>query len=109
MSLLEKVYRGFDIQDLLAKYDIILNIPAFCNSATAHLEGRAVVATQKIARVRIHAERAIGQVKNRYHIFDGVIPLFLHGSVNQIWSVCCLLTNFSGPITKEVCPEDDSV
>ena len=46
--------RGFDVQDLLAKFDILLNIPAFRNSPAAHLEERAVVATQKIARVRIH-------------------------------------------------------
>ena len=98
--------RGFDIQDLLAKYDILLNIPAFRTSATAHLKEADVVATQKIARVRIHVERAIGQVKKRYHILNGVIPLSLTGSINQIWSVCCLLANFSGPITSEPSTKD---
>ena len=90
--------RGFAIQDLLAKYNILLNIPAFRNSAAAHLEERAVVAPQKIARVRVHVERAIGQVKNRFHLLKQIAPLSLTGSIKQIWSLCCLLTNFPGPI-----------
>ena len=87
--------RGFDIQDLLAKYGILLNIPAFRSSSTAQLKEADVVATEKIARVHIHVERAIGQVKNRYHILNRVIPMSLTGSINQIWSVCYLLANFS--------------
>ena len=41
-----------------------------------------VVRTQRIARVRIHVKRAIGQIKN-FAIFDGVLPLTLIGSANQ--------------------------
>ena len=93
--------RGFDIQDLLAKYNVLMNIPAFRFSATSHLSERDVISTQKIARVRIHVERAIGQVKHRFHIFDAVLPLSLTGSINQIWTVCCLLANFSGPLIAD--------
>ena len=50
--------RGFDIQDLLAEEKVLLNIPAFHSSAA--LSEQEVLSTQKIARGRIHAERAIG-------------------------------------------------
>ena len=54
---------------------------------------------KEIARLRIHIEKAVRHIKE-YHFFDRVRPLILHvcGSVNQIWSVCCSLTNFKGPL-----------
>ena len=54
--------RGFDIQDLLAKSDILLNIPPF--KCASHLQKEDVITTQRIDRVRIHVERVIAQVKH---------------------------------------------
>ena len=51
--------------------------------------------TKQIAMLRIHVERAIQRVKE-YHIFDSPIAMSLSGSINQIWTVCYLLTNFRG-------------
>lgn len=53
--------------------------------------------TQQIAAERIHVERAINKIKN-FHLFDQVIPLSLAGSINQLWTVCGLLTLFQKPI-----------
>ena len=92
--------RGFDIQDLLAKYELMLNIPPF--KGKNHLEKEDVIKTQKIARVRIHIERVIGQVKQRYRLLQGVIPLSMAGSINQIWCVCCLLTNYRRKVIADV-------
>ena len=89
--------RGFEIQDLLVKFNILLNIPPFLGSQS-HLSEKDVKTTQKIARLRIHVERAIGQVKSRFRVFQSSIPLTLVGSANQMWSVACLLTNFCGPL-----------
>ena len=97
--------RGFDIQNLLVNKHLLLNIPAFKGSKP-HLKKEDVVSTQKIARVRIHVERAIGQVKHRFHIFDSVIPLSLAGSINQIWTVYCLLCDYSGPLIIEEISEE---
>ena len=91
--------KGFEIQDLLVKSGHILNIPPFKSSGA--FSEKDVRKTQAIARIRIHVERAIGQVKRRFHIFDSAIPLTLAGSINQMWTVCCLLTNFSGPLIVE--------
>ena len=45
--------RGFDVQDLLVKPNLILNIPPFKGSRT-HMTQAEVLETQKIAAVRIH-------------------------------------------------------
>ena len=81
--------RGFEIQDLLVKSNLILNIPPFKGSKS-FLSLEDVVKTQKIAAVRIHVERAISGVKTKFHILDRDIPLSMFGCVNQMWSVCCL-------------------
>lgn len=56
-----------------------------------------VIATQEIASLRIHVERAINKVKN-FLIFDGVIPLSQFGVINQMWCVCTMLCNMQDPI-----------
>ena len=91
--------RGFNVQDLLLKKGLLLNIPPF--KSGTHLTEQEVMKTQKIARVRIHVERVIGQVKQRYHILQDTLPLAIAGSVNQIWSVCCMLTNYRGAVIAE--------
>ncbi|XP_065055091.1 uncharacterized protein LOC135683687 [Rhopilema esculentum] len=83
--------RGFDIANILPP-GVTLNIPPFKGSRD-QLTPAESEETAKIAAVRIHVERAIGRVKN-YHILDGVLPLSLAPVANQIFTVCCLLTNF---------------
>ena len=69
-------------------------MPATCKK-------KDVITTQRIARVRIHVEQVIGQVKQLYHLLQGVIPLSMAGSVDQIWTVCCLLTNYCGKVIAD--------
>lgn len=88
--------KGFDIQDLLDPLGVQLNIPPFLG-LQGHMSGSEVLNTQTIASERIHVERAINRIKN-FHIFDQIIPLSLAGSINQIWTVCALLTLFQEPI-----------
>ncbi len=56
--------------------------------------------TEEIASVRIHVERAIGRVKE-YRIFDKV-PLSMMGSINQLWVIACILSNFQLPLIKDL-------
>ena len=83
--------RGFDISNILPP-GVSLNIPPF-KGTRIQLTAEETEETARIAAVRIHVERAIGRVKN-FHILDGVISLSLQPILNQIFSVCCLLTNF---------------
>ena len=88
--------KGFTIEDLLSPLNCSLNIPPFL-SEKVQFSKEDVERTQKIAKLRIHVERAIRRVKEN-HLFDAVIPLSLASSINQIWSVCCMLSNFKGPL-----------
>ena len=90
------VDKGFLIQDLLEPLGCTLIIPPFL-SANDQFDKQQVRKMNEIARLRVHVERAIRRVKEN-HIFDKAIPLNLIGSINQIWTVCCLLTNFRGPL-----------
>lgn len=56
--------------------------------------------TKSIAKLRIHVERAIRRCKE-FHLFDSDIALATLGSINQLFTVACLLTNFQGPLVKE--------
>ncbi|CAM4275411.1 unnamed protein product [Leuciscus chuanchicus] len=56
--------------------------------------------TQSIARVRVHVERCIRRVKEN-KLFDKVIPLSVCGSIDQLFTVACLLVNYqNGPLVK---------
>ena len=88
--------KGFDIGDELKKVNLHLNIFPFLANQSAFSEGD-VIKTQTIAQHQIHIERAIGKVC-RFQIFSSKIPVTMFGVINQIWTVCCMLSNFIAPI-----------
>ena len=91
--------RGFTIHDELARVGVSLNIPAFL-SGRDYLTKGEVKASQTIASVRIHVERAIQRIKT-CSIIRNEVPVTLHELVNQIWTVICLLTNLTPILTDE--------
>lgn len=88
--------KGFDIEALLNTHGVGLNIPPLLQ-ARGQFTMEQVVETKTIAKLRIHVERAIRRIKE-FHIFDSDVPLNLVGSINQIYTIVCLLTNFQGPL-----------
>ena len=88
--------KGFDIQDILDNHGLKLDIPPFLRKQE-QMSAADVATNQQIANKRIHVERAISKIK-KFHIFDSPIPLTLAGTVNQLWTVCDLLTLFQNPI-----------
>ncbi|XP_056092311.1 uncharacterized protein LOC130071488 [Rhinichthys klamathensis goyatoka] len=73
--------------------------PAFL-SKRKQLTADEVKKTQSIARLRVHVERLIRRVKE-HKLFDTEIPLSITGSINQLYTVACLLVNYqNGPLVK---------
>ena len=89
---------GFAVEEYLTPLGVKLTIPSFLKGRSQFNE-QEIVKSQQIAYERIHVERMIQRIKC-YHIFDRVIPLNMIGLLNQIISVCAILSNFLEPILK---------
>ena len=75
-----------------------LNIPA-CLDGRDQLETDEVIESQSIASVRIRVDRFITRVK-KFKFLKSEIPLTMHGSINQVWTVAFLLCNFMDQIDQ---------
>ncbi|XP_060075795.1 uncharacterized protein LOC132555464 [Ylistrum balloti] len=91
--------RGFDIAESVGLKCAEVKIPAF-TKGKKQLSALEVEQTRKIAHVRIHVERVIGLVRNKYTILKGTLPIdYLQSDheevplVDKIVTVCCALTN----------------
>ena len=91
--------RGFDIMDSAALYWAEVQIPAF-TIGKKQLSAIDVENSRRIASVRIHVERVIGNVRNKYKILQSTLPLdYLsvkdrgYTTIDKIAVVCCALTN----------------
>lgn len=92
--------RGFDIADSVGMMQARLHIPAFTKGKT-QLSALEVQETRKIANVRIHVERVISNVRQKYCILQSTIPIhFLQKRSNEdiplidkIVRTCCALNN----------------
>jgi hypothetical protein len=91
--------KGFVLHKALEGTGIDVNTPPFLMSQ-GQFTSQEVMETQTTARLRIHIERHIRRVKE-FHLFDGVVPLSMVGSVNQLWTIANMLTLFRGPLIKE--------
>jgi len=84
--------KGFTIGKLLAERNCRLVIPHFL-SCLAQFSASEVADNDAITACRVHVERAIRRIKES-RILQGILPLTLIGSANQILTVCCLMSNF---------------
>ena len=96
--------RGFDIADSVAMMGAQLHIPSFTRGK-AQLSAKEVESTRRIANVRIHVERVIGSLKQKYTVLQSTLPIEYLVSVDQkpptidkIATVCSALTNLCPPI-----------
>ncbi|XP_023805937.1 uncharacterized protein LOC111946626 [Oryzias latipes] len=91
------VDKGFRVENLVPGK---LHRPAF-RSINNQMAAQDVLETQSIARLRVHVERLIRRVKEN-KLFDTVIPLSISGSINQLFTVACILSNYqNGPLVKD--------
>ena len=93
--------RGFDIQDSVACYYAEIKLPDF-TKGKKQLAPLEVENTRKIASVRIHVERVIGNVRRKYSMLQSTLPIdYLItedgdktiAMIDKIVTVCCALTN----------------
>ena len=66
--------RGFDIQDSIGLYCATVKIPAFTKGKN-QLSGIEVEQTRRIANIRIHVERVIGNIRKKYAILSSTQPI----------------------------------
>ena len=105
--------RGFLLKDDFAvACSAELITPAFTKGKT-QLSAEEVESSRRISSVRIHIERVIGQLKNRFKILQGPLPLTLVKSprneilsetpnIDKLVKVCSALINLStGVVLKE--------
>mgnify|MGYP001798006644 CR=1 FL=1 len=96
--------RGFDIQESVGLFCSTIKIPAFTRGKK-QLSGIEVEQTRRIANVRIHVERVIGNIRKKYSILAGTQPsdfvTVRSGNVttlDKIVTICCALTNMSDSV-----------
>ncbi|XP_060789846.1 uncharacterized protein LOC132894263 isoform X2 [Neoarius graeffei] len=93
--------RGFDGGDAVGLPSANVNISAFTRG-TSQMSALDVEGTRVLASARIHVERIIGMVRQKYTILSNTVPMSLvHSKDNGITSldkivhICCALTNLS--------------
>ena len=92
--------RGFTIEEDMMIYGAKLEIPSF-TKGKKQLSQREVEQSAQLSRVRVHVERVIGALKNKYTILKGPIPtpMVKHAddtevaNIDKILTVCAALTN----------------
>jgi hypothetical protein len=66
--------RGFDIRESVGVMCAEVHIPAF-TKGKKQLSVKEVESTRKIANVRIHVERVIGSVRQKYTMLQSTVPI----------------------------------
>lgn len=91
--------KGFEIQKLLDEYKVRVDHPPILRGVS-QMSLEDETKTRRIARLRIHVERAIERIKN----FAIIQETFSHGQwrlLNDVWKCCTRLTHLQPPILDD--------
>ncbi|XP_065301299.2 uncharacterized protein [Dermacentor albipictus] len=98
--------RGFLIAESVGLCHASLVTPAF-TKGKRQLSSSDIERTREIANVRIHVERVIGMVRNKFTVLKGSLPIEAlkaneHGEcqIDKIARVCCALTNLCNSVVS---------
>ena len=91
--------RGFKIHDSLAFNQCTLAIPP-SKHTQLQMTKENVNKTSKIANVRIYVEQAIKRMKH-FRIIKNELPISLLPMVDDITTVCAILTNIMPPLCSD--------
>lgn len=92
--------RGFRLQEDFGMLQCELVVPSF-TKGKLQLSAKEVELSRAMSRVRIHVERVIGVLKNRYTILQSTLPISLIKrpsdgdvtTIDKIMTVCAALCN----------------
>ncbi|CAH3135034.1 unnamed protein product, partial [Porites lobata] len=84
--------RGFTIEENLSLYQAKLAIPAF-TKGKSQLDPVSVEKTRGIANVRIHVERVIGLLRQKYSVLQNKERNRCCPMVDRLIRICCALIN----------------
>lgn len=93
--------RGFNIHDSAGLYYAEVKLPPF-TKGKLQLSQSDVDLSRQLSRVRIHVERIIGLVRQKYTILQSTIPINLimcsdeteeDSVIDKIVTICCALCN----------------
>lgn len=101
--------RGFNIFELVTEFQAQAELPVF-TKGKSQLPEKEIKESRELAHVRIHVERLIGMVKQKYSILEGVMPISFikHDSecdvsvADKVMVICCALVN----ICESIVPKD---
>ena len=91
--------KGSLIEEDIKAIGLELNLPPFARSKRQMPAGD-VLATKRIAKHRVHVERAITKIK-KFKIVSQRIPNSRLGDINYIWYVVSVLSNFQPHILQK--------
>ena len=99
--------RGFDIKDSVGLFCATVTLPAYTRGKK-QLSGMEVEQTRRIANVRVHVERVIGNVRKKYSLLGMWQPIdFLSRkssedvttyALDKIVTVACSLNNLCNSV-----------
>ena len=91
--------QGFTIEQSVGMFCAEVKHPTFTRGKK-QLSKLEVDTTQQLAKVRIHVERVIGTVHQKYTLFQGTLPISMvmcnsedYSTIDKILLVCCALHN----------------
>jgi hypothetical protein len=100
--------RGFGIEDLLAPLKCSLAIPSFTRGKS-QMSYDEVKNSRDIANLRIHVERMIGLIRNKFPILSGIVTIDMlitrdeedaSPLIDKIAHICCAIVNISDCIVN---------
>lgn len=83
--------KGFNIGNEIKALGLDFNVPPLATELQFSEED--LLDTRRIASCRVHVERLIRRIK-AYKILSNVLPITMMPHLNQVWTVCCILTGF---------------
>lgn len=91
--------RGFTVTTEVGLRYAVLKTPAF-TEGKPQLSPKAIEESRKVSSVRIHVERVIGTLRNKFKLLNGPIPVTLlkckhngNSLLDYTVTVCCALAN----------------